>query len=397
MTLIIHETVALGTVLEYTANAPSQFQYLLISNDSQYELTWYYDGNAGETRSLPPYTEVQNEIPIGAAETVRGGSGTWHGKIIFSTSLVPGTIEDPSPPARVLRVEGFAHPLAGERRTVRDVAQGSLIVGVAQQMQGAGQAIAVTELDSGASPALVPATGTNVPLVLSARDGAGARKDVANLDAVAGLTILVGELINALANAGIELGATNVANTPFIDFHTNGNFDYNARIIAHGGGAALGDGILSLTSAAVSLDGRVSSLAGQNTQGNVGVPVLAVVVHDQLVTTTGVITVVNIGVPLALFRIGVSFRVNNGISGNAITAQVSYTDSGGSAHTATLVMLGSAAFIQAANGANSFANSYWPAIPIQISTQAGSTLTVTYRDPTNTPNDLVSVTIERLN
>jgi hypothetical protein len=57
--------------------------------------------------------------------------------------------------------------------------------------------------------------------------------------------LTVGMTINmTAANAGIEMGSTTAANTPFIDFHSSGIAnDWDARIIANGGttGSSTGD------------------------------------------------------------------------------------------------------------------------------------------------------------
>lgn len=57
------------------------------------------------------------------------------------------------------------------------------------------------------------------------------------------------------ANAGLEIGSNTATNTPFIDFHTmNRAGDYDARIIASGGGAGDGLGLLNLIAASVGID-----------------------------------------------------------------------------------------------------------------------------------------------
>jgi hypothetical protein len=60
-----------------------------------------------------------------------------------------------------------------------------------------------------------------------------------------------GAIIFPAQNAGIELGSTTTANTPFVDFHSSGNnIDFDSRIIASGGTASTGAGTLTLIAAA---------------------------------------------------------------------------------------------------------------------------------------------------
>ncbi len=60
-------------------------------------------------------------------------------------------------------------------------------------------------------------------------------------------TLLNGALQMTRAGAAIELGAPGTSNTPLIDFHSSASStDYDARIIASGGDAATGNGVLVL-------------------------------------------------------------------------------------------------------------------------------------------------------
>lgn len=63
----------------------------------------------------------------------------------------------------------------------------------------------------------------------------------------AAVNITAGNLGLGFANASIEIG-NGTANTPFIDFRSSANsVDYDTRLIASGGDATLGGGLLSLT------------------------------------------------------------------------------------------------------------------------------------------------------
>lgn len=66
------------------------------------------------------------------------------------------------------------------------------------------------------------------------------------------------------SNHGLEIGSITAANTPFIDFHTDGtNHDYDVRLIASGGSTTNGQGVLTITAGTVSIP---------NTSGALGVP-----------------------------------------------------------------------------------------------------------------------------
>ena len=60
---------------------------------------------------------------------------------------------------------------------------------------------------------------------------------------VLGDLILLNKLLMGASNAGIEIGSTAQANTPYIDFHTGANDpDFDVRIIASGYGGSQGSG-----------------------------------------------------------------------------------------------------------------------------------------------------------
>lgn len=76
----------------------------------------------------------------------------------------------------------------------------------------------------------------------------------ANLNAttisVTTLTATGSQQFITAANAGIEIGSTSSANTPYIDFHSSGNnIDYDVRLIASAGNATVGSGNLTIASA----------------------------------------------------------------------------------------------------------------------------------------------------
>ena len=61
-------------------------------------------------------------------------------------------------------------------------------------------------------------------------------------------------------NGGLEMGAVGSSNTPFIDFHSSANSnDYDARIIASGGSATIGSGVLTFIVSQAVFDGQAVS------------------------------------------------------------------------------------------------------------------------------------------
>lgn len=72
--------------------------------------------------------------------------------------------------------------------------------------------------------------------------------------------------------AGLEIGSTSGANSPYIDFHSSGNnIDYDTRILASGGNASVGYGSLTVTAANITISGNL--LTSANGVYNVGTSV----------------------------------------------------------------------------------------------------------------------------
>lgn len=93
-----------------------------------------------------------------------------------------------------------------------------------------------------------------------------------------------------------------------------------------------------------------------------------------------------------LFRVEALVQVNNGVSGNDVTLEVVYTD----AVTGTAETLYFMAGATALNGATAVANGFVAPAPILVNAAPNSAIVVNYNDPTNTPNDVVSVAIHRV-
>lgn len=105
----------------------------------------------------------------------------------------------------------------------------------------------------------------NVPLLSASNTFGGATNTFSNAVVANSLQVTgVGALTLTGASAGVETGSTAGANTPFIDFHSSGNvIDYDARIIAIGGTAGVGNGSLTFSAAGgINLGGLTSLTTG---------------------------------------------------------------------------------------------------------------------------------------
>lgn len=74
----------------------------------------------------------------------------------------------------------------------------------------------------------------------------------------------------AATSHGIEIGAVNTSNTPFIDFHSSATFnDYDVRLIASGTSASSGNGTLNITAGVLQLNGvAVPTISSTDTLSN---------------------------------------------------------------------------------------------------------------------------------
>lgn len=150
----------------------------------------------------------------------------------------------------------------------------------------------------------------------------------------------------------------------------------------------------------VSIPVGFAGIAGVATAGQYGVPVVASATTRQLVSATGATTVLSITpTNTGLYRVSAFVDIRNGTSGNNVSLQVTYYDpdkpGGSSDFTYFVGFVGTPAFT-VMNGGSAFNNNGWCTFPITIMHTGGKTLTVTYNDPTNTPNDHVSVVVEAL-
>ena len=157
-------------------------------------------------------------------------------------------------------------------------------------------------------------------------------------------------------------------------------------------------GVTGLTT----LTGGLAALTAYNSDTLAGNGLASVVAAPQNQSVTGTTQVIpfslttpNDGQPHT-YRIDLFFILNNGVSGNMITAQVFYTNMNSAAKNFSFLVQGSGGTLTLANGSNSLTNGDYSAKSVIVTCKPNTTLSATYRDPTNTPNDLVTYTVERL-
>src|SRR6185437_395467 len=147
---------------------------------------------------------------------------------------------------------------------------------------------------------------------------------------------------------------------------------------------------------ALTVDGPVSAVAGVATAGAFGVATVIGEAAPAVVTSTALQTILTVAAPAqGFYRAALGFVLNNGVSGNAVTAQLFYQDATGTNRGAFFSLInGSTQLIAAAT--SSFANSAWACQPLTFYAKSGSAISLVFRDTTNTPNDTVFAVLERL-
>ena len=213
---------------------------------------------------------------------------------------------------------------------------------IANELQGVGQSKAVTEKDVGGLPALAPVSTVATPLLLLPTDTNG------NPDSTAGITI-----------------------DP----------------------AGIGNSIRGNTA----ISGAINQLSSVVTAG-LGVPAIAAMIENKAVATTTLTTILTYAVPADganhTLRVNAWCDVNNSVSGNNIALQVLYSDPRSGLTTTTPFSTATSTASQSFNAAASIINGIYAMYPYTIYCKPNSTVTIQYRDPTNTPNDHVSAFIE---
>lgn len=141
-------------------------------------------------------------------------------------------------------------------------------------------------------------------------------------------------------------------------------------------------------------DGSVGGLAGQATAGSFGVPVIVASVLDQHITVTTNQTIISTTLTPGIYRVNGVIACNNLTSPQALNVTMQYTDKVGAQILRMPVMGGIAGLVQL-NGTNRTVPDVFNMIGMSFEIASG-TFTLTYQDPGGTPNDFVSVMIERL-
>lgn len=160
-----------------------------------------------------------------------------------------------------------------------------------------------------------------------------------------------------------------------------------------GGGFA----IQNLTKSGITIYGALQSLGGQASTGSFGAPVIVAQRINQHVTATSNTSILS-WTPTAtgLYRFSIFFTINNGTNNQKPSITVFYTDP----NTNSSISQAPTAFvstgIQAINGTNIVSNGSIACFPLPVYCKTGLAIGVNYQDGANTPNDYVTVIVERM-
>ena len=98
-----------------------------------------------------------------------------------------------------------------------------------------------------------------------------------------------------------------------------------------------------------------------------------------------------------LYRVGGHAVINNSVSGNNVSFTYNYTNSFGANVTDCLIGHAPKATTQVFfTGTVAIANATYACGGLEFAAQPNTTITLAFQDPTNAPNDRVSVSLERL-
>lgn len=279
----------------------------------------------------------------------------WFGALNVSVVSVPSNVSNaPTSDIAVAlyspgeQVSTAAVPISRSLVSVADI--------TAQFLEGDGQSLALTELDTvSGNPMLLPANGAGIATAIGARDAGNVAREVVDV-------------------------AAEVENE-FQVFAGNGSGGY---------GAIKGNNFYII--------GVVKNLSGLFTVGNTGVSGIVAKQKTTGITSTALQTVLTFSVVTeGMYRINANYWLNNGTSPQNITFQVAITSGiGAGARTLSGLSVSQGNGPNRADGTVAHNNSMYYAGAIPVYCAAGSTITVTYRDPANTPNDAVAVYVEYL-
>ena len=343
--LIDQRAVAAGDSYTVSGIAAAQNRYLTITNDSPFDISYYFDNNSTDARTLAPGGVVDNEEPAQAAPSLTPSLG-WNGGITVTVAQPLGGMAPSNPPAQQVTLEGFSQPRRVARSSLARVVNvgNAVTVGTSTLLEGSNQLLGVSE------------------------------RDVAVPNANAG---------SALYPAVAQSGGTPIGLFPA---DANGNPNASAGMIARPADV--------LAQSPLTLLGAILAVGGVTTAGAFGVPVIVASSGLVAVTLTTLQTILNFATVVnGLYRASVYALIANSISGNACTLQASWF--AGSARTADFTLTNGATQAVAA-GVTALANGGWAGAGLTFFATSGGAIQITYRDPTNTPNDTVIAVLERL-
>lgn len=287
---------------------------------------------------------------------------------------------------------------------------GGLITGIANELQGVAQTLPVTELDTVNGPELLPASGVGTDLVLGALDNTATPQTIGIVDAANNRLLLPGSTSLAVGNgvsntfARINESGTNAGvlairsagagandlGQVFVCWNSAGSA--NTVVLSVGGQFSSAPTFFSKT-------GGIGSLAGQTTAGPLGVPAVVIQSIRQLVTGTTTQNIVFVPSVTGFYRFSLYFVYSN-VTPQKVIANTSTFDPdiGGSAINYFTASNSAAPgmILNGAQASNTGNNQGVSCVPLVAVCQAGQVSGVQFRDPGGTPNDTVSVVIERL-
>lgn len=320
----------------YTITAGTDTQVTLPGDVGS--ITGFLAYNTSPVDLIVRYNAVSRWLPVGVMDWFPV-YGQLSGAIVFSTGQNPGL--SGSPTTSVLLTiytehdgpPGSNYPLYVGR--ILNV--GTTTVTSAQQLQGVSQTNAVTETDGANGPILAPLSNSQT-LGLAARNNLG-----------------VAALVLEVLTTGINLKQK----------------------------------FLQMNSVTLATSGLTPSW------GVGGIVAFAQSTAVAVTTQQTIVTYTTPTGPDSTYRINGHFILTNAVAPNAVGFKCSYTNSSGTAITLNLPVLGPAG-ISVANGVATFSNATFPLVTTTITAKSATAITVTYQDPTNTPNDVVTAFIEEV-
>lgn len=137
------------------------------------------------------------------------------------------------------------------------------------------------------------------------------------------------------------------------------------------------------------INSNIGTIGGIGTTGALGMPGVVAEASFTGITSTATQMILSYQTPLAAdirFMACMTIRPNNAVSGNNITASITWTSPDNSTGTQVFQFSGGSAYV-VANGATNIVNGSRVGLPLYGMAKANTTIILNYRDPTNAPND----------